>query len=69
MEKRKVAMEIAIISGHVIVKEPQDLMITWSRGEKSISTRKRSVDAQTSEAKFKDKFSMNSGFRYDSKIQ
>ena len=61
-------MEIAIISAHVTVSQPQDLYVVWSRGDKKIDTRKRSVDAQTSEAKFKDKFSMISGFKYDNKI-
>lgn len=40
-------------------------MVEWTRNGKSITTKKVTVDGQTTEPKFKDRFSMGSNFKYD----
>ena len=47
------------------VSEPQDLYIEWQRHGKSIRTKKQTVDQNIVEPKFKDRFSMSSGFKFD----
>ena len=68
-EKRKLKVEIQIGTAHVAVSQPQDLYIAWTRNGKSIKTKKQTVDATTVEPRFKDRFAMNSGFRYDGYTQ
>lgn len=65
VEKRKLSIEVRILSAHVKVSEPQDLKVEWTRNGKNISTKKVTVDGQTTEPKFKDRFSMGSNFKFD----
>ena len=69
LEKRKLKIEIQIGTAHVAVTEPQDLYIEWTRHGKSIKTKKQTVDTTMIEPKFRDRFSMSSGFKYDSATQ
>ena len=69
IEKRRLKIEIQIGSAHVVVNEPQDLYVEWTRHGKSIKTKKQTVDQTLVEPKFRDKFSMSSGFKYDTYTQ
>lgn len=69
IEKRRLKIEIQIGSAHVAVNEPQDLYVEWTRHGKSIKTKKQTVDQTLVEPKFRDKFSMSSGFKYDTYTQ
>ena len=69
VEKRKLKIEIQIGSVHVSVTEPQDVWVEWTRHGKSIKTKKQTVDTTTIEPKFRDRFSMSSGFKFDTATQ
>ena len=68
-ERKKLKIDITIASASVIVTEPQDLQVEWSRAGKSVRTKKHTVDTQIREAKFKDRFMMSSGFKFDVSTQ
>ena len=69
VERRKLKIDIIIQSAHVAVTEPQDLQIEWRRAGKSVRTKKQTVDHQLKEPKFKDRFTMSSGFKFDAVTQ
>ena len=65
-ERRKVNVVMEIKSASLPnATSPQELKVTWSRSNKSLPTKSRSVDEQNPVAIFKDKFTCDAGLKYD----
>ena len=64
-QKKKCNVVMEIRKAHVAVTEPQTLKVTWSRSNKSLSTKGKSVDGQSKVATFGERFSCDANLRFD----
>jgi len=63
--KVKLAVEVRILKASVLVQEPQEIYVKWTRGKQSVDTKKLSVDEQIRVVEFsrsQANFAMSASF-------